>query len=278
MTDSDNSNSSGKPIEGKDFLQVFKRGVQFTEELLQENERLRVRLVRLEEENRALVKNKVKYDSYRELMEQIHSLDEERSHLLERFKAVEVENRDYQERYKEIEEENNRLANLYIASYQLHSTLDLPEVVRITFEIIINLVGALDFCLYFREGNKLAPIRSEGHKRSELPEITVGKGTAGRVAQDKSLYVSGDDLTRSSVQDPKVCIPLVLEDNLFGMINIFRFLAHKPCITELDRELFNLLGQHAATALYSARLRTDIGGKTHDALSIAHMLDTQLPG
>ena len=28
----------------------------------------------------------------------------------------------------EIEEENNNLANLYVASYQLHSTLDFDEV------------------------------------------------------------------------------------------------------------------------------------------------------
>jgi len=274
MTDRDNSNSSGKPTDGKDFLQVFKRGVQFTEELLKENERLRVRLIRLEEENRALVKNNVKYDSYKDLVEQINSLDEERGHLLERFRAVEVENQDYQERYREIEEENNRLANLYIASYQLHSTLDLQEVVRITCEIIINLVGALDFCLYFREGNKLVAVRAEGHERTELPDLTIGKGMVGRVALEKSLYISGDDLTRASVQDPKVCIPLVVEGKLFGMVAIFAFLAHKPCITELDRELFNLLGQHAATALYSARLRTDMNGTAHDALSVARMLDS----
>ena len=32
--------------------------------------------------------------------------------------------RQFAERYVEIEEENNNLANLYVASYQLHSTLD----------------------------------------------------------------------------------------------------------------------------------------------------------
>lgn len=273
MTDRDNPNAMGKPSDGQDFLQVFKRGVQFTEELLQENERLRVRLVRLEEENRALVKNRVKYDSYRDLVEQIHSLDEERSHLMERFRAVENENQDYKERYKEIEEENNRLANLYISSYQLHSTLDLREVVRITFEIVINLVGALEFCLYFKEDNKLFAVRAEGPARSDLPTLTIGKGTVGRIAQENTLYVSGDDLTHGSVHNPVVCIPLVVEGELFGMISIFSFLAHKPCITELDRELFNLLGQHAATALYSARLRNEINGNAHDVSSIAQMLD-----
>jgi nitrate/nitrite-specific signal transduction histidine kinase len=53
---------------------------------------------------------------------------------------VEEENRDFAKKYIEVEEENNNLANLYVASYQLHSTLDYEEVLRIVLEIIINLI------------------------------------------------------------------------------------------------------------------------------------------
>ena len=55
---------------------------------------------------------------------------------------MEEENRRFADRYVEIEEENNNLANLYVASYQLHSTLDVDEVLKIILEIVINLVGA----------------------------------------------------------------------------------------------------------------------------------------
>ena len=48
--------------------------------------------------------------------------------------------------YVEIEEENNNLANLYVASYQLHSTLDSSEVLKVVLEIVINLIGAEIFC------------------------------------------------------------------------------------------------------------------------------------
>ncbi|MDZ4383799.1 MAG: hypothetical protein U0937_04075, partial [Thermodesulfovibrionia bacterium] len=37
----------------EDFLQVFKKGEEFTQELLKENERLRYKIVKLEEDIRA---------------------------------------------------------------------------------------------------------------------------------------------------------------------------------------------------------------------------------
>ena len=67
----DNKNSGNPKDSGKaeDFLQVFKRGVQFTEELLAENERLRYRVVRLEEENRTLAQQSMASEAYEEDVE-----------------------------------------------------------------------------------------------------------------------------------------------------------------------------------------------------------------
>ena len=259
----------------KDFLQVFKRGVQFTEELLAENERLRYRVVRLEEENRTLAQQTMVSQAYEELLEQMRTLEDERSTLLERFKSVEEETQDFKSRYREIEDENNRLANLYIASYQLNSTLDLKEVVRISFEIIINLVGSMDFALYIADGSKLVPVCAEGRPLASLSLITMGKGSAGRAAQDRVLHVTGDDLTKASVDEPKVCVPLIVGDTMLGMFVVFSFLVQKTCITELDRELFKLLGGHAAMAIFAARLNMVADSKiVHDALSYLRLLNS----
>lgn len=259
----------------EDFLQVFKRGVQFTEELLAENERLRYRVVRLEEENRSLAQQTMVSQAYEDLLEQMKALEEERSTLLERFKSVEEETQDFKSRYREIEDENNRLANLYIASYQLNSTLDLKEVVRISFEIIINLVGSMDFALYIADGSKLVPVCAEGRPLASLSLITVGKGAAGRSAEDRVLHVSGDDLTKASVDEPKVCVPLIVGDKMLGMFVVFSFLVQKTCITELDRELFKLLGGHAAMAIFAARLSMVADSKIiHDASSYLRLLNS----
>lgn len=266
------SRDDGKRPE--EFLQVFKRGIQFTEELLQENERLRGRLVRLEEENRSLAQQQISPRAYEELLEKMTLLEEERSSLLERFHTADGEGEDFKNRYKEIEEENNRLVNLYIASYQLHSTLDLKEVVRISFEIIINLIGSMDFALYINNGDSsLVPVRAEGRPLTSLPPVSSGTGTAGRAAQDKVLYVAGDELTKVSLDEPRVCLPLVVEGKLLGMFMLYSFLAHKECVTELDREMFKLLGGHAAVALYAARLHAEAEPVDQDATSFLRLLN-----
>ncbi|HKO01140.1 MAG TPA: diguanylate phosphodiesterase, partial [Thermoanaerobaculia bacterium] len=63
----------------------------------------------------------------------------ENERLRARLGELEQANQDYSARYTEIEEQNNNLASLYVASYQLHSTLDFREVIHIVQEILLNL-------------------------------------------------------------------------------------------------------------------------------------------
>jgi vacuolar-type H+-ATPase subunit I/STV1 len=114
--------SISKKVE--EFLQVFKKGEEFTHELLKENEKLRYRVAQLEEVSKFAGKEGVPLNT---LEEKIRFLEEENKSLLERYRVVEEENKDFANRYVEVEAENNNLANLYVASYQLHSTLDFSE-------------------------------------------------------------------------------------------------------------------------------------------------------
>jgi GAF domain-containing protein len=50
-------------------------------------------------------------------------------------------------------------------------------------------------------------------------------------------------------------VPLKLGDQLVGALALFRLLPQKAGFEPLDRELFELLATHAATALYSSELR-----------------------
>ncbi|MEK7828761.1 MAG: diguanylate phosphodiesterase, partial [Deltaproteobacteria bacterium] len=93
----------------EEFMQLFKKGADFTQELLKENERLRFKVVQLEEENR-LVKMSGADGSDKlaaELNKKLQSLKEEMHKLMERHRAVEAENKDFANRYLEIEYENN---------------------------------------------------------------------------------------------------------------------------------------------------------------------------
>ncbi len=240
----------------EEFLQIFRRGEEFTKSLLKENERLRYRIAELEEalqqsSNEARIKN---YE------ERIRVLEEELASLKERFKKVEEENKDFAHRYIEVEEENNNLANLYVASYQLHSTLDYDEVLKIVLEIIINLIGAERFCIMLIDDKttELVPVASEGIELEEIPKIAVGEGIIGTVAKDGESFFSDDIVNTDGVDiyKPLVCIPLKIKEHVIGVIAIYSFLLQKKAFSNVDYELFNLLAGHAATAIFSSKLYT----------------------
>jgi hypothetical protein len=241
---------------GEEFLTLFRRGAEFTKELLRENERLRHQLVEHEQEQQTAARTPEDWGKLRiELAQKLRSLEEECASYRERLLQVEEENRQFVERYLEIEEENNNLANLYVASYQLHSTLDLDEVLKIIIEIVINLIGAEVFAVYLFDGNSqdLAVAASEGLPPSAFPKCALGSGPLGKAVA--STETTCWDTARSDdLRQPIVCIPLAIQKRPIGAIAIYSLLQQKNGFTALDHELFTLLGGHAATAIFAARL------------------------
>lgn len=237
----------------EEFLQIFRKGAEFTEELMKENERLRYKRVEFEE------RLKEGEEEKRILEERNRLLEKEKSELLDKYRQVEAENKDFAAKYVEVEEENNNLANLYVASYQLHSTLDFNEVLRIVLEIVINLVGAERFAIMVMDEktHELTAVASEGIEKEEIPTVKFGEGIIGEVAKKGEGYFS--DYVEGQVGDPLnpiVCIPLKIKEHVIGVIPIYSLFIQKKSFTHVDYELFNLLAGHAATAIFSSKLYT----------------------
>ena len=244
----------------EEFLQIFKKGAEFTHELMKENERLRYRVLQLEEVQRSTAGRPESGDEHRRLLERIEALEREKEEIVGRIKRVEEENQDFATRYVEIEQENNNLANLYIASYQLHSTLDFKEVLQIITEIIINLIGAEEFAILLldEKSNEIQAVACEGIQRDSVPHVKLGKGIIGEVARTGENYFVEDVSTY--VQDfhkPMVCIPLKIKEHVIGVLVIYKLLVQKTTFAAVDYELFTLLAGHAATAIFSSRLYSD---------------------
>lgn len=239
----------------EEFLQVFRKGEEFTHELLKENERLRYKLVELEERLKEGDRSKVSI-----LEEQIRLLEKEKKELQERYSQVEAENKDFAAKYVEVEEENNNLANLYVASYQLHSTLDFNEVLRIVLEIVINLIGAEKFAIMIMDEKtqELTAVASEGIMKEEVPTVKIGEGIIGEVAKMGESYFTEhvSNRTAKDLLHPLVCIPLKIKEHVIGVIAIYSIFIQKEHFTNVDFELFNLLAGHAATAIFSSKLYT----------------------
>lgn len=259
----------------REFIETFfRRGAEFAEELMRENEKLRYRLVQLEEERNSLAaaeKPGSAHAALRQLVARIEALEVEREQLLRRFEEVATDSRDIAARYHDIERENNNLANLYVASYQLHSTMDLREVTQIILEILLNFVGAKTFAIQLvdAEHGRLKALASEGIDRARVPETKLDEGRIGEVVSsgqpfyDEARLGERADLSHLANFDrPLVVVPLKIGAEVVGVITVWDLLVQKTALAEVDFELFNLLGAHAASALQGAKLVAELHGRS----------------
>ena len=257
-----------------EFLAMFRRGAEFTRELVEENARLRRKLHELETRQSDAAQDPKEWERLREeLIERIQGLESERQDALERLRALEQENRHFARRCVEIEEENNSLANLYVASYQLHSTLDLPEVLRIVVEIVINLIGAEVVSVYAHDEKtgRLEPVATEGRDRDRFPALAVGTGLVG-VSVERGEILTREPGAAGAAEEPLVSIPLRVGDRSIGAIALFSLLVQKEKFNALDHELFALLAGHAATSILAAQLHAQSERKLNTMQGLIELL------
>ncbi len=246
---------------GGDFLDMFSRVEEFTKELMDQNEKLQSRVNDLMQERERLLYDGNQGPEESELMKKIEELSREKQNILNQYRQVEEENKDFVSRYSNIETENNNLANLYVASYQLHSTLDMNEVLEIITEIIINLIGAQTFAMMMLNEKKheMYPVKVEGMPIEAMPAVRVGEGVIGGVAETGETYYreTVDKYAPLDLHHPMVALPLQIKEDIIGLILVYDLLPQKQSLQKVDYDLFNLLAAHAATAIFSAKLYSD---------------------
>lgn len=247
------------------FIQTFfKKGAELTEELLREDQRLRQRLRELEAENAALRAQVASDDAIRDLLTKIRDLEREKKELLSRMNDVQASSSHYNQRFAEIEAENAQLASLYVASHQLHSTLDLRSIVRQLKELLAQFVGARAFAVYLVDDDtrEIVPICSEGVNASSLKRMPLDRNSVvGRSIESGAAEWVEGDATAGTIESPAATIPMLLHGRAIGVIAVFATFEQKPSFVDVDFELFKLLGAHAASALVASRLFAEHGAK-----------------
>jgi GAF domain-containing protein len=164
------------------------------------------------------------------------------------------------------ESEYTRLASLYVAAYQLHSTLEPREVMQIIIEILLNLVGARTFALLVRDdgGGQLLAVAAHGLEPGDIaPRTTVGTGTIAAAYAGQRVRPSDDLSPRAPSGEPLLAVPLRVAGQsgteVVGVLAVWDFLEQKHSLSEMDLEIFNLLAQSAATALEAALCAREAG-------------------
>jgi hypothetical protein len=246
----------------------FKRGAELSDELVQENRRLRDQIMTLETDNAELRTQLASDRAIRDLLKKIDQLERDKQRLLSEVHEQEEITGRITNRFAEIEGELESFANLYVASFQLHGSLRLRTVVRHIKELLQQLVGARSMAVYFsdEEGRRLVPIAAEGVDLATVPIVPVqdsgGQQDATSAVVERTfltgvLHVAEGEITTS----PAACIPLAIEDRTVGAIVVHGLLAQKPQFVTVDRELFKLLGAHAGAAIVAAYLYTSGDGR-----------------
>jgi GAF domain-containing protein len=187
-----------------------------------------------------------------------------------RVAELEDDRNQLSQRLAEYEAQTGRLMNLYVATYQLHSTLDPREVQSTIAEIATNLLGAESFALLFWKGDR---------EHGEC-ETALAQGLEAHPLYSNDRYAGGDPAVDATLSDGVLrigpfegsdtvaAVPLAVQGAVVGALVIHKLFEHKAALRADDRDLLDLLAAHAASALFAARVysATDRKLKTLESL------------
>jgi hypothetical protein len=251
-------------ISSQKAFKAFEEGKKFAEELINENERLRLTYTHLSTEMRNLEKRFVNADVMRMqkkidfLEKEVLTLRQENRELQSHFTAVEQENRGFTERYLSVEQQHSDLVNLYVCMYRLHSTVEYEEVIQTIKEIVISLLGSESFGIYMLDNasGKFGLIGYEGLERFANKKVSITDGVVGDAIASGEPYVVKETTDAASKEQIRACIPLKIGNRVQGVLLIFGLVMHKQVFKPIDFELFEILGTHAATAIAVSKMYT----------------------
>lgn len=185
---------------------------QYINSLLRENEKLRAIAAMLESD---VVRAE----------EQQRAATGELERLRAKFEEISSENERFAEQYQHIEEQSSNLANLYVASYQLHTSVDRDAVLTTIQEIVINLVGSEQLAIYQCNANAEFELAATfGFDASELLPVVTGEYAVEKLGEGHIFRDPANQQTLTA------CVPLQIENRVVGSILVFQLLEHKAAL------------------------------------------------
>ena len=190
-----------------------------------------------------------------------------------RLAVAESERLELTGRLAEVEHQVGRLMTLYVATYQLHATLDPAEVQSTIAEIVLNLIGAEQFVLLLIDdedkGYEVRLMQGEANSRWEQTE----RYTGGDPLVDAALLDGGLRFGPTEESPALAVVPLRVQDLTMGALVILKLLDHKPAFVKEDHDLLDLLGAHAASAIFASRVYAKTARKLHTLESLIRLVN-----
>lgn len=189
-------------------------------------------------------------DAQRLLARAGHDAERRQHELHERVRELEGNLAEMELLLLQAERHAARLANLYVASYQLHNSLETSEVRAAIADIAVNLLGAERFTIWLKDEN--GELWAAGDA-SDADATSPRKYEPGDPLIDASLRDNTPQLTPCRGAKALAAVPFVKHGEAVGLLVVDSFLRHKAGLDADDAELLDLLAAHAASALLAAR-------------------------
>lgn len=162
-------------------------------------------------------------------------------------------------RMMDLEKQHYSLTNLYVAASQLHSTLDYEAVLRTIQEIVTDLVGAEAMhILVVDEKTGKAEVALSRGVETDVKAVDRGHGKVGKCLETCEPFFETNTQVENatSLENPLAVVPFDLAGQVVGLLSVHKLLKQKTSFSNLDFELFRLLGAQAATAITASRLHS----------------------
>ena len=169
-----------------------------------------------------------------------------------------------------IEDRLDRLSVRYELVKLFNSISDVNELLNLVFDRVISTLGAEAGSFWLLdegEENLICRIaRGPARRKIEGARLKVGAGIVGDVVQSKQARIVADaqkdpnfanqvDASTGFRTLSMICVPLVVEDQAIGSIQIINKLQSGALFDENDMEIAELIAADAAAAIQSAQLR-----------------------
>ncbi|MBN2383721.1 response regulator [bacterium] len=211
------------------------------------------------------------------LLDEFYYIESIKSQFLSKYdllknhlKEVQLDFNELGQRYSQREEDYLSLSNLFVAVYQLFTRNTVSGFSNVLCDIIENLVGAEKFelFLYIPETGTfkslLSPDQTKKHTFAQAITEQLHKG---------ELYLTDMDQIKSRLdQEPVIAVPLMLNNDLLGVIVIFSFLPQITKMSDVTLQLLEILSKLGGMALITAHLLDKMNSSDKSALSLIESL------
>jgi diguanylate cyclase (GGDEF)-like protein len=165
--------------------------------------------------------------------------------------------------YSNIQDNLLAMTTLQSVSQTVTSSLELDEILQKVLQLLRDNFGYAYISIYLLDGEILRLGAQVGYpEHLMITELTIYKGVIRKTIQNKKTQfirdVSKDpDFLRVSHDiESEICVPLLKEGDLLGVLNVEA--THKKPLEQKDVDLLNILAGSVAIAIENARLHSKV--------------------